>query len=244
MREVKVVPDAEALAEATVALFEEAVRAGVTERGVARVALSGGHTPLPAYRQLAAAGLDWSRIHLFWGDERGVPPDHPDSNYRAAKEALLDPARIPTEQVHRIEAERPPEEAAERYEAEIRTAFGTGPSEVPRFDLVLLGLGPDGHTASLFPGTAALEEHERLVVANEVPGKGTRITLTWPVLDAAARVAFLVEGAGKASIVHAVLDGPEGVYPAQRVQPNHGRLLFLLDAPAAGGAGGAGGVRK
>ena len=244
--ELRVADDPGALAQAAAEDFLRRARQGLKAQGAFRVALSGGSTPLALYRRLAAAatdaaspeaGIDWGRIDWFWGDERCVPPDHPDSNFRAADEALLSRLPVPRERVHRIHAELPPEEAAARYEDELRRSFGSGTGEVPRFDLVLLGLGADGHTASLFPGTAAIAEHERLVFANWVPQLGAhRITLTYPVLNRAASAIFLVAGADKGAILDRVRHGePDpGLLPAQGVQPDDGELIWWVDRAAAG----------
>ena len=236
MNEFRVYPDAASLARAAaehcVTLAAEAIAA----RGRFAVALSGGSTPCATYALLATeefdARVDWSRVHVFWGDERCVPPDHPDSNYRMARQALLDKTSIPTENVHRIRGELPPDQAATAYQAELEAVLGAG----GRFDLISLGMGEDGHTASLFPGTAALHEQTRWVVAHYV-GKLSvwRVTLTPVAINAAAHVTFLVSGAGKAERLREVLDGPHqpDVLPAQIVRPTDGRLLWLADAAAA-----------
>ncbi|HEY7406188.1 MAG TPA: 6-phosphogluconolactonase, partial [Candidatus Angelobacter sp.] len=179
--------------------------------------------------------LPWSKVHIFFGDERSVPPDHPDSNYRMANESLLSQVAIPGENVHRILAELDPEPAAQEYENQLREFFHVAGDAWPRFDLIMLGLGEDGHTASLFPGSSALEESSRLVAPTWVEEKKTfRITLTYPVLNHAAEVEFLVSGAGKAQILRDVLrPSTDSTYPAQRVQPENGRLLWLLDQDAA-----------
>jgi 6-phosphogluconolactonase len=172
---------------------------------------------------------------VYWGDERHVPPEHPDSNYRMAREALLDHVPLPGANVHRVPAEEPDaRRAAERYERDLRAGFALAATTLPRFDLVLLGLGADGHTASLFPGAEALDETLRLAVATRGPAPPIeRITLTLPVLNHAACVAFLVSGADKAAVVRAVLAEPRSpLLPAQRVRPA-GRLVWLLDAAAA-----------
>jgi 6-phosphogluconolactonase len=175
--------------------------------------------------------IDWSKVYVFFGDERSVPPHHEDSNLKMASEVLLD--HVPVGNVHRIRGELPPEEAAEAYEEELRTFFQT--EDVPRFDLILLGLGADGHTASLFPWTPALEVQDRWVVANPVPRLNTtRITLTVPVIDAALAVYFLVEGKDKAEAVREVLEGDAdpGAYPAKLIQPPGGPE-WMLDRSAA-----------
>jgi 6-phosphogluconolactonase len=220
------------------------------------VALSGGSTPRLLFRELAAMAEDpglsgqphpgshasrqpipWHRLHWFWGDERPVPPDHPDSNFRLAESELLAKLAPPPGNVHRIEAELGAAEAAARYEAELRSFFQLAPGGRPRFDLVFLGLGGDGHTASLFPGTEALGETSRLVAAPWVEKLGQRrITLTYPVLNAARRVLFLVTGADKAATLARVLAPPRQPeeLPAQGVQPTAGELLWLIDRAAAG----------
>lgn len=202
-------------------------------------ALSGGSTPRALYRLLAGdpyrESLPWHAIHFFWGDERHVPPDHPQSNFRMAREAMLDAVPVPAGNIHRIAAEEPDaERAALRYEMELRSFFALAPGEWPRFDLVLLGLGKDGHTASLFPGSAALHERERLVVAPWVEAqKSFRITLTPPVLSHARCTLFLVSGGEKAEALRAVLEGERqpDLYPAQVVEGNR---LWMVDRAAAG----------
>jgi 6-phosphogluconolactonase len=178
--------------------------------------------------------VDWARVHVFWGDERCVPPDHPESNYRLAREALLDHVPLPPANVHRIPTEQEPVQAAADYEQTLRRFFG--PGSVPRFDLVLLGLGTDGHTASLFPGTPAVHEYERWVVAHYVSSlPAWRVTLTPAVLNAADQVTFLVAGEEKAGALKQVLAGPyqPDVLPAQVVRPAGGSLLWLVDDAAA-----------
>jgi 6-phosphogluconolactonase len=203
------------------------------------VALSGGSTPRSLFSLLAgperAQHIGWSKVHVFWGDERTVPPDDPDSNYRMAREALLDRVALPSSNVHRIPAELEPTRAAEEYAHTLRDFF-TRRTGAARFDLILLGMGADGHTASLFPGTAALDEHERWVVANYVEKLDTwRITLTLPVLNGAEHVAFLVAGAGKAETLKRVLQGPRQPreLPSQLIHPAQGTLVWLLDHAAA-----------
>ncbi len=214
------------------------VSSAVAARNRATLALSGGSTPKAVYELLAQeagrAHLDWNTVHLFWGDERCVPPDAQESNYRMVHEALLQSIAIPQANIHRIEAERSPKEAAERYQQELRSFFALGPKGFPHFDLILLGLGEDGHTASLFPETPILSEDKRLVAEAFVPQlRASRISMTFPTINHARTVMFLVAGAAKARILHNVLEGPFGVYPAQRVQPIDGTLLWLVDADAA-----------
>jgi 6-phosphogluconolactonase len=203
------------------------------------IALSGGETARACYERLAADGaqaIDWLVVNFFWGDERCVPPDDPDSNYRMTREALLDHVPLQPEQIHRIEGELPPEAAAARYESELRNAFRLEGAELPRFDAVALGMGPDGHTASLFPHTQALEDLGRLAVANHVQAKDSwRVTLTWPVINHASQVFFLIAGADKAQILKEVWMGPRDPerLPSQLIRPAGGILTLLLDRAAA-----------
>jgi 6-phosphogluconolactonase len=206
-----------------------------------RVALSGGTTPQALYSLLAgppfADQAPWPQVDFYFGDERCVPPDHPESNYRMANLSLLRPLRIPADQVFRMAGELPdPGQAARDYEAQIRRSFNAGASGLPQFDLILLGIGDDGHTASLFPNTKALDEKERLVVDNQATrGIARRLTFTVPLINAARLVLFLVCGAGKASAVRAVLEGSAqpSRLPAQLIRPRDGRLLWFLDRAAA-----------
>jgi 6-phosphogluconolactonase len=221
--------------------FVEVAQAAVTERGSCQVALAGGSTPRALYALLAdsgAKGIPWPSIGWFWGDERCVPPTHPDSNFRMAHDALLSKVPVAASAIHRIEAERAdPAGAAAAYERTLRAELGAPAPELPRFDLVLLGMGADGHTASLFPGSSALAERSRLVAATVEPRSGTsRITLTLPVLNAAATVLFLVSGPDKRAAVQAVLGAhaAASALPASLVRPTDGRLLWLLDEAAAG----------
>ena len=233
---VNIYESSEELAEA--AAQEFAARAGeaIDQRGSFAVVLAGGSTPKATYEVLAsdyADRIDWSNVHFFFGDERSVPPDHEDSNYRMAREVLLD--HVPAGSVHRMQGELPPDEAAEAYEQELRDFFGS--EELPRFDLILLGTGGDGHTASLFPETSALEVHDRLVVANPVLKlETTRITLTVPVINAAHAVYFLIAGEGKADALAHILGGDADprAYPASLIQPQAGPT-WMLDRAAASG---------
>ena len=235
-------PDPEALASRAAQYFVEMVGEAVAARGRARIAISGGSTPKAAFALLADPHqpwrnrMPWNDLDLFWVDERCVPPDHAESNYRMTREALLDHAPMRPEQIHRMEGELDPEIAAARYESELRTAFRIEGAESPRFDLVALGMGPDGHTASLFPHTKAIHEMSRLVVANSVPQKDTwRITLTWPVINYASSVFFLIAGADKAEVLSQVLTGPRDVdrLPSQLIWPSSGILTLILDKAAA-----------
>jgi len=201
------------------------------------VTLSGGGTPKSLYSLLANAELraqiPWAQSHFFWGDERCVRPDHPDNNYRTAFESLLSKVPVPKENIHRIEAELAPEAAAAKYERTIRDFFQLSGVGWPRFDLILLGLGDDGHTASLFPGCEALNETARVVVATYVEKlKSYRITLTLPVLNHAANIFFLVAGEGKAAVLREVLQRSKNL-PAQQIVPVDGRLVWFLDEAAA-----------
>jgi 6-phosphogluconolactonase len=229
-----------AAAERVVDLAERAVGA----RGRLNWALAGGSTPRELYSLLASsefeARIDWTRVHFFWADERCVSPDHEQSNYRMARLSLLDVVRPPAAHVHRMQGELAPALAAQAYEQRLEQCFGLSVGDgFPRFDLILLGMGADGHTASLFPGSAALEEKRRWVRDNQVPQLGAeRLTFTLPVLNAAAHVLFLVAGADKAPRLRAVLaaaptpDTSE-LLPAARVRPSSGELEWLVDAPAA-----------
>ncbi len=248
MIEVSATPAAlmEAAAERFVAASAEALR----RAGRFAVALSGGETPRALYALLAAPGraerVEWPRVQVFWSDERCVPPDDPASNYRMAREGLLDRVPLPAENVHRIRGEAAPAEAAAAYEAELRRVLA-GSGGLPRLDLVLLGLGADGHTASLFPGQGAVREARRFVVAERVPALGAwRVTLTPVAIGAAAEVIFLVSGREKAGALRRVLEGPRDpdALPAQAIAPRGGALRWLVDAAAASELGaGRGGSR-
>ncbi|HEX2160941.1 MAG TPA: 6-phosphogluconolactonase [Thermoleophilaceae bacterium] len=228
-REIAVVDDPAAAAAERIA--------AVVRRG-GQIALAGGSTPRRAYELLAAMDLDWSRCELWLGDDRCVPADHEHSNYKMVSEELVD--RLPVchrpSGWHRIPGELGPRAAADAFEADLRAAFPTD-AHLPVFDLVLLGIGPDAHTASLFPGEAALDERERWAVGVETPGMAPlvpRVTLTLPVLDAAREVVFLVAGADKAeAVARAFGDAPGPDAPASLVRPSNGALTVLLDRPAA-----------
>jgi 6-phosphogluconolactonase len=238
----KVSPTPAAVARAAAQLFTSAAVSAVASRGLARIAISGGTTPKAMFQLLANAAepfvtqVPWDKLDLYWVDERCVPPDNVESNYRMTREALLSKVPLPAERVHRMEGELDPEVAAARYESTIRNSFKLEGAETPTFDLVLLGMGDDGHTASLFPHTEALNELSHIVIANHVPQKDTwRITLTWPVITQGREVAFLIEGAGKAQVLHDVFLGPyqPETFPSQIIRPSSGRLTLLLDAAAA-----------
>lgn len=230
--ELYIYSDADEVAHAVAETFCTVVAGVLADRALARVALAGGSTPKAAYRLLASPGyrdrVEWSRVELFFGDERCVPPDHPESNYRMAREALLDHVPLGADHVHRIAGERAPAEAAAAYAAVLKRQLGpTG-----RLDLALLGMGPDGHTASLFPGTAALQE--RVALAKEVfvsRLSSWRVTLTAPVLSAASHVVIAVVGEEKADALKRALAEPDGAVPIQLVRGAEQR--WLVDRAAA-----------
>lgn len=235
--DIVVEPDPEALAHRAAAILADSAAEAIASRGRFSIALSGGSTPRSLYGLLAEEPyreqIPWSGVHLFWGDERCVPLDERISNYGLAHEALISRVAIPSENVHRILGELRPLRAARAYERELQDFF-CGP--LPRFDLVLLGLGEDGHTASLFPGSPVLDERERLAMSATGDYRGRpleRVTLTLQAINTARHVLFLVAGHAKAHIVQDVLEGPGGYYPAQRIQPTAGQVTWLLDEAAA-----------
>jgi 6-phosphogluconolactonase len=230
--------DPEALAELAAGTFTALASEAISEHGSFCVALSGGNTPRRLFERLGTepfrSSVDWPRCEVFFSDERFVAPDSPESNFHLAQEALLSKVPVAEDSVYPIRTVGmdPPESAA-LYEGEIKKVVPSAQEQLPRFDLILLGLGPDGHTASLFPDTAALKVRDRLVVANYVPKLNAwRITFTYPLINAGAVVAFLVEGEEKAERVAQVLAG-NGDLPAAGVRLEHGRLLWLLDRAAA-----------
>lgn len=244
MAEIRVFPNSAALVEAVAEDIAAGARDAIAQRGRFTIALSGGGTPIPLFDRLAAPEfrdrIAWESVYVFWGDDRAVPPDHPDSNYRLAREHLLDQVPVPAEQVFRIETEREPQDAAAQYDRTLHEALaGDAPGEPqPRLDYLLQGMGPDGHTASLFPHTDALHmtDPDRWVVANYVPKLDTwRITLTAPAINAGRNVVFMVEGETKAQALADVLEGPyrPDDLPAQRIAPVEGRLVWMVDASAA-----------
>jgi 6-phosphogluconolactonase len=238
MNKLEVLPDAEAVSQAAADQFIAASAESIEERGAFMVSLAGGSTPGGAYQRLAEAHLapliNWRKVHLFWSDERGVPPDHPESNYRMARDSFIEKVPVPQANVHRIQTELDPDLAAAAYSEELKDVFGD--EAVPRFDLILLGMGDDGHTASLFPGTGALNEAHRWVVPNYVEAlKAWRVTLTPRVLNAARLIVFLVTGSRKSERLSQVLRGerdPQAM-PAQLVEPRNGKLLWIVDQAAA-----------
>jgi 6-phosphogluconolactonase len=237
MKEIKVYSDSPALTIATAALFVELAQKAIAETGRFTVALSGGSTPKAIYAKLAtpeyARQVDWSKVHLFWGDERCVPPDNLDSNYNMTRMAMLSALPIPAGNIQRMRGELEPAQAAQAYEEILRRYFEAAK---PGFDLVLLGMGDDGHTASLFPGTAAVHEDKRWAIENYVEKlKMWRLTLTPPIINAAKTVAFVVAGESKAARLKSVLEGKSkpDEQPSQIIQPTTGKLLWLLDEAAA-----------
>lgn len=241
--EARVAADRAALFREAAAEFARVAEDAVASRGAFNVALAGGATPRGLYELLAgdpalSHAMPWDKTHVFFGDERHVPPEDSESNYGMVRETLLSKVPVPPAQVHRIAGELPDtSRAAAIYEEALTAHFQLSPGEFPRFDLALLGLGPEGHTASLFPGTPALEETSRLAVSTWVDKLHThRVTLTAPVFNAAANVAFLVAGKDKALALKAVLEGPALIrlLPAQLIRPASGRLIFFADAEAAG----------
>jgi 6-phosphogluconolactonase len=238
----RIAPTPAAVAQAAAEFFTSNVLAAVKARGIARVAISGGTTPKAMFALLADPAqpfikqVPWDKLDLFWVDERCVPPDNSESNYRMTNEALLSKVPLAADHIHRMEGELEPETAASRYESVLRNAFKLEGAQTPTFDLVLLGMGDDGHTASLFPHTEALHDMTHLVVANHVPQKETwRITLTWPVINQGREVAFLIEGPGKTQVLHDVFLGPydPATHPSQLIRPASGLLTLLLDSAAA-----------
>ena len=240
--EIRTLNTPQELFEAAAELVASTASEAIAERGRFTIALSGGSTPKNLYNLLATnarSSLPWDRMFFFFGDERHVPPTDPESNYRMANEAMLSKVPVAPGNVFRVEAEKPDAgAAATAYEQTLRKFFALEAGQIPAFDLILLGMGPDGHTASLFPGTEALQEKSKLFVANWVEKLKThRLTLTLPVLNAARCVAFLVSGTDKAPVLKSVLEGdaPGEQYPAKLVRPAQGKLIWLLDRAAASG---------
>jgi 6-phosphogluconolactonase len=241
--DVRIMTNQDAIAKRAAQEFVQSATAAVSDKGSFHVALSGGSTPKALYSLLAndaalRAQLPWDKMQLYFGDERSVGPDHAESNFRMASETMLSKVPLKTEQVFRIKGEyKDTERAALEYEQAVRTSFKIGEGRFPHFDLVLLGMGNEGHTASLFPGTKALHETKRIVVRNWVGKLYTeRITLTAPAINNAARVLFMITGADKALALKGVLEGPyePEQLPAQMIQPSNGELLWLVDTIAGG----------
>jgi 6-phosphogluconolactonase len=240
-REIRILADGAAIAKRAAHEFVQAAASAVSEKGSFNVALAGGSTPKALYGLLVndptlRSQLPWDKIHLFFGDERHVAPDQPDSNFRMATEAMISKSPLKPEQVTRIKGEYPDADAAAlEYEKALREYFKLKDGEYPRFDLVLAGMGNEGHTLSLFPGTKALHADGRLVVRNWIGKLSTdRITLTGPAASNAAQIMFMVTGADKAPALKSVLEGPfePEQLPAQLLQPKNGKLLWLVDTAA------------
>ena len=240
-RKIEIFPDTAAIAKRASELFIEAAKAAIADHGVFNVALSGGSTPKALNNLLAAEPLRsqiaWANLKIFFGDERHAGPTDPDSNYRMTTETLLSKAPLKPAQVHRIMGEYPEaEKAALEYEQVLRTQFSLSAGQLPRFDLMFLGMGDEGHTLSLFPGTKALHDGGRLVMHNWVGKLYTdRITCTAPVANHSALVVFMIGGAAKAPALKAVLEGPHEPeqLPSQLIAPTKGQLFFLLDTAAS-----------
>lgn len=241
--DVRILTNIDAIAKRAAQDFLQFATQAVSEKGSFTVALSGGSTPKALYSLLATdaalrSQLPWDKMYMYFGDERSVGPDHPDSNFRMATETMLSKVPIKPEQVFRIKGEyKDTEKAAQEYEQVLRTSFKIAEGQFPRFDLVFLGIGNEGHTASLFPGTKALHETKRLAVRNWVGKLYTnRITLTAPAINNAARVIFMVTGADKTLALKGVLEGPyePDQLPAQLIQPPNGKLVWLVDTVAGG----------
>jgi 6-phosphogluconolactonase len=235
--DVRVFPTLAELFPAAATEFTQIAQAAIRISGRFTVALSGGSTPKTLFKLLAglpAGEIPWEKVYFFFGDERHVPPDDPESNFRMANESLLSKIHARPENVFRVQAELDAETAARNYEEQLIKFFNLQSGRFPRFDLIMLGLGPDGHTASLFPGSKGLEERQRLVIANWVQKLNAfRITFTYPVLNQAACVMFMATGADKADAVRRVIEDKKQGPPAGGVAPIDGRLLWFLDRDAA-----------
>ncbi|MFQ5864594.1 MAG: 6-phosphogluconolactonase [bacterium] len=236
-RNIQVYSSKSELVKAVTEKIINAINRSVYQQGVCYLALAGGNTPRDVYSLVAKEHVknhvSWNNVHLFWGDERTVPPDHPESNYGMVKHSLLDHIAIPAENIHRIPAEMAPRQAAEEYTRGLHGLFKEMP---PHFDLILLGVGGDGHTASLFPGTDVLNENSQPVAAVFVPKLNTwRVTLTLPVLNAAREIIFLVSGSSKSEIVRRIMsvEQPTKELPASLIHPENGMVHWMLDSDAA-----------
>jgi 6-phosphogluconolactonase len=236
---IAIYPDTNVLSHEAAQYIVQVAQESIVTHGRFTIALSGGNTPKTLYSLLGSepytSQIDWNLVEIFWSDERCVPPDSPDSNYSMAQEVLLSKVPIPASQIHRMPADKPDRDAASlEYSQEMQRVFGT--NVIPRFDLIQLGMGPEAHTASLFPHQESLHEQQRLVMPVSVPKPPPpRLTFTPPLLNAATRVLFLVTGADKAEALQAVLEGDRqpDEYPAQIVQPPRGEVVWMLDTPAA-----------
>ncbi len=234
---IEVLPDASRLIARAYEYVVPQLQQAILTHGQATIALSGGSTPKPLYERLAAADLDWQKIHIFWGDERYVPSDHADSNYRMARLAWLDRVDLPPPNIHPMPTSvADPEVAAQQAEQELRQFFQLTAQEFPRFDVMLLGMGDDGHTASLFPGTAALDVHDRWVTVGNKSGE-PRLTLTVPVINHATLILFVVAGANKQTALGQIFaaEADAQQYPSRLIQSSENNLVWLLDQAAAAG---------
>lgn len=241
-REIIICRDVAELSRKAAEQFAALARQAIAAHGRFAVALSGGSTPKALYSLLATAEftgqIDWRQIHLFFGDERCVAPDHAESNYRMVAESLLAKIAIPGENVHRMAGELAPEVAAVAYAARLTGFFNLPGNKLPRFDLIFLGLGEDGHTASLFPDSSALQETKVWVATTYIAKlKAHRLTLTLPAVNHAAQISFLIAGKSKAAVVKAILTGQNSAAPAARIEPSHGKLTWFITEDAAGGLG-------
>ncbi|MDP9160093.1 MAG: 6-phosphogluconolactonase [Acidobacteriota bacterium] len=237
-QEIHIFRDQASLFQSAAGMIAEIANAAVADHGRFTFVLSGGSSPKGLFTLLAGGKvppIPWNKAYFFWGDERHVPPDDPESNYRMARESMLTKLGVPEDHIFRVHSEdASAESAARNYEEQIKSSFNLNPGEFPRFDLVLLGMGPDGHTASLFPLSGALQEKSHLVVANWVEKfKTDRITMTFPVLNNAATAMFLATGEEKAPILREVLENSASGLPAQKVRPTSGKLVWILDESAA-----------
>jgi 6-phosphogluconolactonase len=252
-RQVYILPKLTELIEAATVRTVEILKTAINDRGIATIALSGGSTPKPLYQAIAQADLDWDKLHIFWGDERYVPSDHPDSNENMARQAWLNQVPLPPSNIHAVPTHLSnPADSALQYEATLKAvfgtaafgtaAFGTKAGDFPAFDLILLGIGDDGHTASLFPHTPALDVRDRLVTIGEKSGQ-PRITFTYPLINNAHNVLFLLAGASKQPALQQIFS-PEAdskQYPAHAIRPQ-GNLLWMMDQSAGEGILGMEGV--
>jgi len=230
---VEVLPDQPALIERSLKIILEKIQSAISERGQFTIALSGGSTPKPLYEAIASQNLPWEKIHVFWGDERYVPPDHPDSNQGMARQAWLDRVNIPAANIHPMPTdEADPAVAASKHEEQLRDFFKVQVGEFPVFDVILLGMGDDGHTASLFPHTEALQVRDRLVTVGNKDGQ-PRLTFTVPLINSARCVLFVVAGSNKRSALAEIFSatGDDQTYPSRLIQPQ-GELCWLLDESA------------
>ncbi|WP_159790038.1 6-phosphogluconolactonase [Sodalinema gerasimenkoae] len=231
---IEVLPDKTALVDRSVALIVEKIQTAIAQRGICTIALSGGSTPKPIYRAIAGHDLPWDKLHIFWGDERYVSPDHPDSNQLMARRTWLDQIPLPPGNIHPMPTgSQDPATDADLYDQQLRQFFNLESDQFPCFDIMLLGMGDDGHTASLFPHTEALEICDRRVTVGNKDGE-PRITLTVPVLNLSRTILFAIAGENKQAALAQVL-GPEGdeqTYPSRLIQPVEGDIYWLLDAGA------------